>query len=559
MALSAAIYVPSTTSVGSSLVLTAVLSLVPLLLFFVLLGVFRVATHWCALASLAAALMIAIIAFGMPTSLALLSATQGAAFGLFPILFIVLMAVWLYNLTEVSGRSEDVRAVFSAVGKGDRRVQALLIGFSFCGLLEGLAGFGAPVAIACAMMLAIGLPPLKAAVATMVGNGLNVGFGAMAIPVTTAGQLGGVEPALVAGTMGRITPFLISWIPFLLLAIIDGMRGVRELWPAALAAGSGMALGHFVGSNYLPYPLTAVFASLLSLIFLVILLQFWSPSTPADQRSEAASNGKLTGSRIVLGLLPYWLVVVILGFAKLWTLGLDVPAWLSSTDIAIAWPGLDGNLGIPGGDGDVVTSTATIFTLQWLSSPGTMLLITGLIVSFIYGRTSSNGQFPFQFSRGLTTLVRTVYSLRVTILTICTIMALAYVMNFSGQTVAIGTWLAATGALFALLAPLLGWLGTAVTGSATSAAALFANLQAVAAQNAHLSTQLLLAANEIGGGIGKIISPQNLAIAASAVKEPGSEPIILRKALPFSLGLIAALGVLVFLASRGILGFIIVS
>ncbi len=559
MVLQAAPFVPSTTVVGSSLVLTALLALVPLLLFFILLGVFKVATHWCALASLAAALLIAVVSFHMPASLALLSATQGAAFGLFPILFIVLMAVWLYNLTEVSGRSEDVRAVFSAVGRGDRRVQALLIGFSFCGLLEGLAGFGAPVAIACAMMLAIGLPPIKAAVATMVGNALNVGFGAMAIPVTTAGQLGGVEPTMVAGTMGRITPFLITWIPLILLAIIDGKRGLREVWPAALAAGSGMALGHFVGASYLPYPLTAVFASLVSLIFLVVLLQFWHPVTPADQRSEAAANGTLTTSRIVLGLLPYWLVVVILGFAKLWTFGFDVPAWLSSTDIKIAWPGLDGHLGVVAADGTTTASTATVFNLQWLSSPGTMLLITGVIVSLVYSLSSSGGQFPISFGRGLRTLAETIYSLRVTILTICAIMALAYVMNFSGQTVAIGTWLAATGPLFALLAPVLGWLGTAVTGSATSAAALFANLQAVAAQNAHLSTQLLLAANEIGGGIGKIISPQNLAIASSAVREPGSEPIILRKALPFSLGLVAALGIIVFLASRGILGFIIVS
>ncbi|MFT0847415.1 lactate permease LctP family transporter [Actinomycetaceae bacterium L2_0104] len=555
----AAPFVPSSTTVGSSLVLTALLSLLPLLLFFVLLGVFRLATHWCALISLAAALLLAIIAFNMPVSLALLSATQGAAFGLFPILFIVLMAVWLYNLTEASGRSEDVRAVFSAVGKGDRRIQALLIGFSFCGLLEGLAGFGAPVAIACAMMLAIGLPPLKAAIATMVGNGLNVGFGAMSIPVTTAGQLGGVEPTLVAQTMGRITPFLIFWIPFILLAIIDGKRGVKEVWPAAFAAGAGMALGHFVGANYLPYPLTAVFASLLSLIALVLLLQFWRPTTPTDQHSPATANGKLTTSRIVLGLLPYWLVVVILGLAKLWTFGFDLPGWLASTDLAIAWPGLHGNLGSMGSDGEVIVSTATIFNLQWLSSPGTMLLITGLIVSFIYGRISSQGQFPFSFVRGLRTLATTVYSLRVTILTICAIMSLAYVMNFSGQTVAIGTWLAATGSFFALLAPVLGWIGTAVTGSATSAAALFANLQAVAAQNAHLSPQLLLAANEIGGGIGKIISPQNLAIAASSVKSPGSEPVILRKALPFSLGLVALLGIIVFLASRGILGFMIVS
>ncbi len=554
-----ALFIPSTTAVGSSLTLTAFLSLLPLLLFFALLGIFRVATHWCALAALTAALVVAVMVFRMPLNLAFLSATQGAAFGLFPILFIVIMAVWLYNLTEVTGRSEDVRAVFSLVGKGDKRIQALLIGFSFCGLLEGLAGFGAPVAIACAMMLAIGLPPLKAAVATMVGNALNVGYGAMAIPVTTVGQLGGVDPQLVAATMGRITPLLIVWIPLIILVIIDGKRGVAQAWPAALAAGIGMATGHFVGASYLPYPLTAVFASLLSLIFLVVLLQFWHPRTPQDQHSAPSTGSRLTVSRIVLGLLPYWLVVVILGFAKLWTLGFDLPAWLSSTDIAFAWPGLHGHLGVMGVDGDITIASSTIFSFQWLSSPGTMLLLTGIVVTIIYSSNSSNGEFPFRVSRGVQTLARTIHDLRIAIATICTIMALAYVMNFSGQTVAIGTWLAATGALFAFLAPVLGWIGTAVTGSATSAAALFANLQAVAAQNAHLSTQLLLGANEIGGGLGKIISPQNLAIAASAIKEPGSEPVLLRKALPYSLALVSVLGIIVFLASRGVLGFIIVS
>ncbi|MCF2706020.1 L-lactate permease [Arcanobacterium haemolyticum] len=557
MALTVA-FVPTTTTVAGNLALTALVALIPLALFFVLLGVFRVATHWCAIASLAAAILIAICGFKMPAGLALLAGTQGVAFGLFPILYIVIMAVWIYNLTEKSGRSEDVRAVFSLVGKGDRRIQTLLIGFCFCGLLEGLAGFGAPVAIACAMLLAIGLPPLKAAIATMIGNALNVGFGAMAIPVTTAGQLGGVEPELVAGTMGRITPLMLAWLPLLILVVVDGKRGVKQAWPAAIVAGLGMAVGHLVCAGFLPYQLTAVFASLLSFALLAMLLRFWTPTTPDEQHSHADATG-MTPSRAALGLLPYWLVVLIFGFAKLWTFGIDIPAWLSSTDVKVGWPGLDGNIGTLAPDGSFIPSIATIFNFQWLSSPGTMLLITGIIVSIVYGRTSSGGTFPFTFGRGITTLGETIYNLRIAILTICTIMALAYVMNFSGQTVAIGTWLAATGGAFAFLAPLLGWIGTAVTGSATSAAALFANLQSVAAGHAGLSPQLLLAANEIGGGIGKIISPQNLAIASSAIKEPGSESALLRKALPYSALLVILLGIIVFLASRGVLGFIIVS
>ena len=547
-----AAYTPSTTAVGSSLALTALLGLLPLVVFFVLLGVFKVKTHVCAIISLAAALAAAILAFSMPVDLALLSATQGAAFGLFPIVYIVIMAVWLYNLTEKTGRSEDVRRVFAAVGKGDMRVQALLIGFCFCGLMEGLAGFGAPVAISCAMLLALGVPAIKAALVTMVGNALNVCFGAMAIPVTTAAKLGNSSADAVGATQGRITPLFLCWIPVLLLGILDGKRGMKQAWPAALAAGVTMGLGHILAANFLSYELTAVFASLLSFASVTLLLRAWRPRTPEEQLSETSSE-KLSGSRVALGLLPYWLVVVIFAVAKLWTAGIDVPKALESTDVTFGWPGLDGQLI----DAKGQAVKATQFTFSWLSSPGTMLLLTGLIVALVYGKSSSGGKYPFSFGKGMTTLWKTVVDLKLAILTIAVVMALAYVMNFSGQTVAIGTWLAAAGGAFAFLSPILGWVGTAVTGSATSAGALFANLQSTAGAKAGISTQLLLAANEIGGGIGKIVSPQNLAIAATAIKEPGSESTLLRKAAPYSIAFIALLGMIVVLASSGTLGFLI--
>ena len=547
-----AAYTPSTTAVGSSLALTALLGLLPLVVFFILLGVFKVKTHVCAIISLAAALAAAIFAFGMPVDLALLSATQGAAFGLFPIVYIVIMAVWLYNLTEKTGRSEDVRRVFAAVGKGDMRVQALLIGFCFCGLMEGLAGFGAPVAISCAMLLALGVPAIKAALVTMVGNALNVCFGAMAIPVTTAAKLGNSSADAVGATQGRITPLFLCWIPVLLLGILDGKRGMKQAWPAALVAGVTMGLGHILAANFLSYELTAVFASLLSFASVTLLLRVWRPRTPEEQMSEASSE-KLSGSRVALGLLPYWLVVVIFAVAKLWTAGIDVPKALESTDVTFGWPGLDGQLI----DAKGQAVKATQFTFSWLSSPGTMLLLTGLIVAFVYGKSSSGGKYPFSFGKGMTTLWKTVVDLKLAILTIAVVMALAYVMNFSGQTVAIGTWLAAAGGAFAFLSPILGWVGTAVTGSATSAGALFANLQSTAGGKAGISTQLLLAANEIGGGIGKIVSPQNLAIAATAIKEPGSESTLLRKAAPYSIAFIALLGMIVVLASSGTLGFLV--
>lgn len=531
-------FTPPDTPVGDSLFFSALTGLLPLLVFFVLLGVFKVKTHWCAIISLLVALAVAIVGFGMPTSLALLSATQGLAFGFMPILYIIIAAVWLYNLTEESGRSADVRASFNVVGRGDRRIQGLLIAFSFCGLLEGLAGFGAPVAIVAAMLVTIGVPPIKAALATIVGNAINVGFGAMAIPVTTAGRLGGAEPTKVAWMMGHMTPIIAVCVPLLVLAILDGIRGVKQLWPAAIVSGAVTAFGHFWVASYFSYELTAVVASLLGFAAVSLLLLVWHPATPEDARTE--SSTKLTGQRAVLALLPYWLVVIVFGVAKLWTLGIDVPKALSSTDLSFPWPGLDGNL--LNAAGEPVGST--VFQFQWLSSPGTLLAITALIVSVVYGATSSGGMFPFSFGRGIATLGKTIVNLRIAILTIAVVMALAYVMNFSGQTAAIGRWMAGAGMAFVFISPVLGWLGTAVTGSATSANALFATLQSTAASQVGADPALLLGANTIGGGLGKIISPQNLAIASGAVGEKNAEPLILRKALPFSLALLVGLALI---------------
>lgn len=550
--LPAEMFQPETSAIGGSLAWSALVSLLPLVFFFVALGVFSLPTQWCALGSLAVAIIVAIIGFDMPVGMSLMSAVEGAAFGLLPIIYIVIMAVWLYNLTERSGRAKDVQAVFSVVGKGDKRIQGLLIGFAFCGLLEGLAGFGAPVAIACAMMWALGLPPVRSAIAVMVGNALNVGFGAMAIPVTTVANLGGEDPVVVGATMGRITPLLLLLIPFFVLFILDGFRGVKQCWLAAVVSWLGMAAGHLVGTHFLSYELTAVFASLVSFIMLAALLTRWSPETPEELRSPPADE-KLSVSQAVLGLLPYWLVVIVFAIAKLWTLGIDIPAALASTTVNFVWPGLEGVMAVQGGQ-----NSAVVFSVPWLASPGTMLFLTGVIVCGLYAANDGGGKYRLPFGKGMRTLLGTVYELRIAILTICLVMSLAYVMNLSGQTVTIGAWLSATGAAFAFLSPLLGWIGTAVTGSATSAGALFGNLQATAAQSANLPPQLLLGVNEIGGGIGKIISPQNLAIAASAVKSEGSESVILRKALPYSLFLIVLLGAITFFASNGILGFLVV-
>ncbi|AKU65161.1 L-lactate permease [Schaalia meyeri] len=542
-------FTPSTTAVAGNVFLTAVVGLLPLAVFFVLMGVFKVATHWCSIIALVLSLVIAIFAFQMPIGMALLAGTQGAAMGFMPIIYIIIAAVWLYNLTEKSGRSADLKAVFNTIGRGDQRAQALIVAFCFCGLLEGLAGFGAPVAITCAMLVTLGVPKIKAAVVTVVGNAINVGFGAMAIPTTTAGRLGGADATAVAANMGHLTWIFCLFIPLLLLFILDGGRGVRQLWPLALVAGAAAGVGHFVTPS-VSYELTAVVASLLGFAACYVFLLVWGPTTPQDCATSADESDKPSGSRIALALMPYVLVVVIIAITKLWRIGVSLPDLLKSTDRDIPWPGIYGSL--LGADGQ--PSTAAIYTLQILSNPGTWIFVTGIIVAIVYGSNSSGGRFATSVPQMFAVLPRTIYSLRMAILTIASVMALAFVMNLSGQTTSIGAALATTGAAFAFLSPILGWIGTAVAGSATSAGALFANLQSTAATGAGLDPRILLAANTIGGGIGKIVSPQNLAIAATSVDSEGSDAEILKKAAPYSIGLLLVLCILVFVSSQGWLG-----
>ena len=539
-------FTPSTTAVAGNVFATALVGVAPLILFLALMGVFKVATHWCALISLATSVAIAVLAFRMPVGMALLAGTQGAAMGFMPIIYIIIAAVWLYNLTEKSGRSADLKAVFNTIGRGDQRAQALIVAFCFCGLLEGLAGFGAPVAITCAMLVTLGVPKIKAAVVTVVGNAINVGFGAMAIPTTTAGRLGGGDPTVVATDMGHLTWLFCLFIPFLLLFILDGGRGVRQLWPLGLVAGAAAGAGHFLTPS-VSYELTAVVASLLGFAACYVFLLLWGPTTPEECATSADESDKPTGSRIGLALMPYVLVVAIIAVTKL---AKPVAVFFSSTDVKIPWPGVYGHLLAADGS----PSTAAVYSLSILSNPGTWIFVTGIIVAIVYGKNSSGGRFATSVPEMFAVLPRTIYSLRMAILTIASVMALAFVMNFSGQTTSIGAALATTGAAFAFLSPILGWIGTAVAGSATSAGALFANLQSTAAAGAGLDPHILLAANTIGGGIGKIVSPQNLAIAASSVNSEGSDAEILKKAAPYSIGLLLVLCTLVFIASQGWLG-----
>ncbi|GAA1316006.1 L-lactate permease [Brachybacterium tyrofermentans] len=550
-------YTPDLAPLAGSLTLSSLVALLPLLTIFLTLGVLRWKAHWAGLAALVVAMLVAAVVYGMPVDLVALSATEGLAFGLFPIMWIVLNAIWLYELTVRSGRFEDLRLVIDAISD-DPRVQAIIIAFCFGGLLEALAGFGAPVAITGVMLMAVGFTAMRAATVVLLANTAPVAFGAIAIPIITAGNLTGIPYQHIGAIIGHQAPFFAAVVPLFLVFLVDGKRGVKQMWPLALVVGLTFAISQFVSSNFISVELTDIIASLAGLAAAVIMLQFWTPEGGKDalekMRGEreteqagpvgttsaggavattARTDVRLTPGRVLMALFPYLLVIAIFSASKLIPV---LSSALAATDIKIPWPGLDGQ--VLTADGELAGST--VYAFQWLSSPGTLLLITGIIVAIVYRLSLRDAADVY-----LTNLVK----LRYSILTVASVLALAYVMNLSGQTITIGTWIAGTGAAFAFLSPILGWLGTAVTGSDTSANALFATLQQTAAEKAGLDPALLVAANTSGGVVGKMISPQNLTIAATAVGLLGQESAIFRKVIWWSLGMLAGLCLLVGLQS----------
>lgn len=550
--------------VAGNLGLSALVACVPLLTFFVMLIGVKAKAHISAAVALLAALIVAVIAFQMPIGYALISATQGAAFGAFPIVYIILLAVWFYEITVRSGRSEDLRKFFDKVGGGDIRIQAMLIAFSFGGLLEALAGFGAPIAITATMILALGVKPKRAALAVMLANTAPVAYGAVATPITTAGNMvaGGdasVASATaqhVAAIVGYQAPLFALFVPLLLVIILDGKRGARECWLPAMVVGASFAITQWWCSNHFAYELTDVVAALVSMATLVIFMRFWKPRGVEAVRKDfglppvaPAAASELNGNRIFMALVPYIVVVLVFGICKL-----GIPSLLSSTDIKIAWPVISGGAILSAAGKD----PGTTFTLNLLSTPGTMLLIAGMISALIYTLYTEKGRYSMSMGAAVKELGTTSYRMRYSALTIVLVLSLAYVMNFSGQTISIGTFLAGSGPAFAFISPLLGWVGTAVTGSDTSANALFSSLQYSAAQAnpalTNVTPDLFLAANTMGGVVGKMISPQSLAIAAVATNE--READIMKSVLPWSVGFLVVLCCLVFLQSN-VLSFIL--
>jgi lactate permease len=546
--------------VGDSLFLSAIFAALPLIALFILLGGLKWKAHFAALASLAIALIVAIVVYSMPGGQALDAAVLGACFGLFPIMFIVWNAIWIYNMTDATGHFAVLRRSFATVSD-DQRIQAVIIAFSFGALIEALAGFGAPVAITAAMLMALGFNPIKAAAVALVANTAPVAFGAIATPIITLSEVTTLPKEDLGAMVGRQTPFLALIVPLILIGMVDGKRGVRQCWPAAVVGGLAFAIGQFACSNYLSVEITDIVASLVSAAAIVALLRVWHPAEPmrpegrftrpaiagaatADATHEReverrSDDTKDSRGDVMLAYAPYVIIVAVLSLAQ-WG---PIKDALDSLTREIDWPGLN----VVNADGE--EPAPAVFKLNWAITPGTLLLVSGLLTMLVL-RISPG--------RALRIYGRTLNQLKWATLTVAAVLALAYVMNFSAQTLTLGQWIAGAGGVLAFLSSIIGWLGVAVTGSDTSSNALFGGLQVQAAQEAGMNPTLLAAANSSGGVLGKMISPQNLAIGAAAVGLAGQEGELFRKVLGWGLVLVLIMCVLVLLQSTSILSWMVV-
>jgi lactate permease len=518
-------YVPVAGSLGWS----AALAALPIVVLLIALGVLRLSAWKSGIAGLVTAMLLAAFVYGMPVPLVLSSTAYGAAFGLFPIAWIVFWAVALYRLTVETGQFEIIK---NSVGRltPDRRLQALLIAFAFGAFIEGAAGFGTPVAVAAAMLAGLGFSPFYAAAICLIANTAPVAFGAIGTPlVTLAGVTNLPLPALSA-EVGRICAPVSLFIPAYLMMVMGGWKALRAVWPAALICGICFAGTQFLVSTYIGPYLTDILASLVTILGLVALLSLWKPMdaplAPLD--AERPPTGV-----VVRAWSPYILLVICV---LLWGYG-PFKAVLDQANIVFAWPGLDGQIQRLPPVVPQASPYAAKFTLNILSASGTSAMIAMLLSAIV---------LRVPFGKVLAIIGGTARDLALPIVTIAAVLALAYVMNYSGNTATLGLAFAATGASFPFFSALLGWLGVFLTGSDTSANALFGNLQVVTANTLGLSPELMAASNSSGGVMGKMISLQSISVAAAATGMAASdEAKLFRFTLKHSVFLAAVIGLIV--------------
>ncbi|MBV9866116.1 MAG: lactate permease LctP family transporter [Abitibacteriaceae bacterium] len=529
---------------AGNIYLSALLAALPVVVLLGLLSFAHVKAHWAALTGLASALLLAILFYRMPIMLALAAAGNGAAFGLFPIGWLVLNAIFIYDITVTTGSFEVAKQTIAGLAS-DRRIQALFIAFSFGAFIEGAAGFGAPVAISAAMLLGLGFRPIHAAGLALIGNTAPVAFGSLGIPLVTLAKVTGLDLGQLSAMVGRQLPFFSILIPFWLIAAMSGWRAMWEVWPACLVVGGTFALSQFLVSNYHGPWLVDTISAIVSMLALSLLLRFWQPRTTwrfeheAEHTADKDSTGLVATRRETQRAWMPWVILSVLVF--LWSLQPVKDALNNVSNINISVPYLDkGVVRVP----PVVPKPKAedaIFALNWLSATGTALLLTGILSGLLLGLR------PLALLR---LYGQTLLRVRWSLLTIATMLALGFTTRFSGSDTTMGLALAGTGVLFPFFSPLLGWLGTALTGSDTSSNVLFGNLQQVTAHQIGVSPILTAAANSSGGVMGKMIDVQSIVVAGVATEQQGDEGEILRYVFFHSIALAVMVGILVLLQAH---------
>jgi lactate permease len=491
--------------------LSALVDALPIIFLFCALALWRMKGHIAGLITLVLALVLAVGVHGMPLNMALLTTVYGVMMGLFPIGWIVITAVFLYNLTVKTGHFEVIKDSIASITE-DRRLQALLIAFSFGAFLEGAAGFGTPVAITAAMLAGLGFNPLYAAGICLIANTAPVAFGGIGIPIITAGAVTGIDAMAISQMVGRQLPFLSVFVPFWLVFIMAGWRGAIEVMPAILVSGVSFALAQWFSSNYMTPMLPDILSSLVSIVALVLLLRVWKPKSVwrfADEPQATLKVRKHSPGAVLKAWSPFIVLTVLISD---WGLQ-SVKAVLDKVSIKIVFSGLD--QAIIAGDKPL----SVVYNFNWLSAGGTAILIAAIISAMIL-RVSA-GQFMEVFAK-------TIKDLRFALLTIAAVLGFAYVANWSGMTPTLGKAFTVTGAFFPFVAPILGWLGVFVTGSDTSSNALFCKMQQVTAEQIGVNPVLTVAANSSGGVAAKMISPQSIAVGAASTGLVGREGELFR-------------------------------
>ncbi len=537
--------------VGDSIYLSALIALIPIIYYLVALAGFKMKGWLTGLTTLILAIILACLFFKMPIGFALASTGHGITYGLLPIGWIILMSVFLYKMTVKTGHFNVIRDSVTSL-TDDRRIQALLIAFSFSSFLEGSAGFGAPVAISAALLVGLGFKPLYAAGIALVANTAPVAFGAVGIPVTAVNGLASysngtpISASEISAMVGHQLPILALIVPFYVVFIMAGFKKTLEILPVILVSGISFAVAEYVSAVYLGPDLPAILASLVSLLATVILLRFWQPKTiwkfkdELDEETTQVEKAKHSIKDIIIAWSPF---VVLIATICIWTLK-PVKKFFGQFTTLIEIPLIHKNI-ISSMSGKEISA---VYKLDILGATGTSILVAAIIAKFII-KISWQDMFKV--------FIDTFNEIKIALLTICFVVGFAYVMNASGMTNTLGSALAATGKSFVFFSSALGWIGVFITGSDTSSNLLFTKLQEVTANGVGMDPLLAVAANASGGVAGKMISPQSIAVAAAAVGLVGKESELLKYTFKHSIVILLIICIIVAAQSTGILSWMI--